>query len=74
MPNVTISFDEKLLKKARDYAKKHRLSLNALLKNLLLQELNSENQDWLEELFKRMDQAHANSEGKKWEREKLYER
>jgi hypothetical protein len=35
MPNVTISFDEDLLAKGRLYARKHKMSLNALLRKLL---------------------------------------
>ena len=35
MPNVTISIDDKLLKKGRKYAEKRGTSLNALIRDLL---------------------------------------
>ncbi|GAB4376041.1 MAG: hypothetical protein Kow0042_21950 [Calditrichia bacterium] len=74
MPNVTISFDEKLLKKARHYARKHNLSLNALLRKLLKETVEPETNDWLEQCFTLMDRAMGDSRGQKWERDELYER
>ncbi|HFE63604.1 hypothetical protein B1H10_08410 [candidate division KSB1 bacterium 4484_188] len=74
MPNVTISFDEKLLARARRYARKHNLSLNALLRKLLKETVEPETNDWLEQCFSLMDQAMGNSRGQKWKREELYER
>lgn len=74
MPNVTISFDEKLLLKARQYAQKHNLSLNALLRKLLKETVEPETTDWLEQCFSLMDQAMGNSGGKAWRREELHER
>ena len=74
MPNVTISFDEKLLIKARQYARKHNLSLNALLRKLLKETVEPETTDWLEHCFSLMDQAMGNSGGQVWRREELHER
>jgi len=74
MPNVTISFDEELLSKARQYARKHNLSLNALIRKLLKQTVEPESTDWLEHCFSLMDQAMGDSKGQKWRREELYER
>ena len=74
MPNVTISFEEKLLARARQYARKHNLSLNALLRKLLQETVEPETTDWLEHCFSLMDQATGDSRGQKWQREELYER
>lgn len=73
MPNVTISIDEELLAKGRRYARKHNISLNALLRKLLKETVESEFVDWLEQCFLLMDQANGNSRGRKWRREELYD-
>jgi len=73
MPNVTISIEETLLKKGREYARKHRTSLNALIRKLLKDSVDTSN-EWLTESFKLMDKANGNSQGKRWKREELYER
>ena len=72
MPNITISLDEELLKSGRRYAEKHRTSMNALIRKLLEQTVISQSDDWLEECFRLMDRAGGNSEGRKWNREELY--
>ncbi|MCK6621435.1 MAG: hypothetical protein HUU32_02990 [Calditrichaceae bacterium] len=74
MPNVTISFDEDLLAKGRLYARKHKMSLNALLRKLLKATVEPESPDWLEQCFLLMDQANGDSRGEKWHREELYGR
>ena len=73
MPNITISLDEDLLKAGRQYAKKHNTSVNALIRKLLEQTVSSRSIDWLDECFKLMDQAEVNSQGKRWNREDLYD-
>jgi hypothetical protein len=73
MPNVTISIEESLLKKGREYARKHRTSLNALIRKLLKENVDNSN-DWLRESFKLMDEANGNSKGDKWKRDELHER
>ncbi|UCG06942.1 MAG: hypothetical protein JSV83_24095 [Desulfobacterales bacterium] len=72
MPNITISLDEELLKSGRRYAEKHQTSMNALIRKLLEQTVRSQSDDWLEECFRLMDRAGGNSEGRKWNREELY--
>jgi hypothetical protein len=74
MANVTISIDDDLLNKCRKYASKHNTSLNALIRRLLRITVDSDSDHWLEECFSLMDQANANSDGKKWDRSELYER
>jgi hypothetical protein len=72
MPNITISLDEELLKSGRRYAEKHQTSMNALIRRLLEQTVRSQSDDWLEECFRLMDRARGNSEGRKWNREEVY--
>ena len=73
MPNITISIDEKLLKFGREYAEKHRLSVNALIRNLLEQTVKSDSVQWLDECFALMDRANARSKGRRWKRKDLYD-
>lgn len=73
MPNITFSIEENLLKKGREYARKHRTSLNALIRKLLKDTVDSSD-NWLEECFTQMDRAQGNSAGKKWTREELHDR
>ena len=73
MPNITISLDEDLLKSGRRYAEKHQTSMNALIRNLLEQTVKAQSDNWLKECFRLMDRAKANSKGKRWKREDLYD-
>jgi plasmid stability protein len=73
MPNITISLDEDLLRAGRQYAKKHNTSVNALIRKILEQTVKSQSNDWLDQCFNMMDQAEANSQGKRWKREDLYD-
>ena len=73
MKNITISIEEDLLEAGREYAKRHNMSLNSLIRKLLAQTVQSESRNWLEECFSLMDQANANSGGRKWTREELYD-
>jgi len=73
MPNITISLDKDLIKLGRDYAKKHNLSLNALIRRLLEQTVKDSSMRWLDECFKLMDQAKGSSKGRRWSREELYD-
>ena len=73
MPNITISLDAELLKSGRKYAQKHQTSLNALIRKLLEDTVRLQSDDWLEECFDLMDRAGANSKGRKWQREELYD-
>jgi hypothetical protein len=72
MKNVTLSIDEETLKAGRDYAKKHNMSLNALIRKLLKQSVVKSSTEWLTESFELMDKAKANSKGKTWKREDLH--
>jgi hypothetical protein len=71
MPNITISIDEALLKAGRKYAEEHQTSINALIRRLLEETIQSQSKDWLRECFDLMDRAKGNSRGKRWKREDL---
>jgi hypothetical protein len=73
MPNITISLDEDLVKAGRQYAREHNTSLNNLLRKLLEQSVKYHSNNWLDECFRLMDRAKANSKGQRWKREDLYD-
>jgi ribonuclease D len=73
MPNITISIDEKLLESGRQYAQKNRTSVNTLVRKLLEQTVRSDSSQWLEECFSLMDRSGAQSDGRRWKREDLYD-
>lgn len=74
MHNITISLQEHMLKASRKYAKERHLSLNALIRQLLNNTVLKSNQkQWLDECFQLMSRAKADSKGKKWRREDLYD-
>lgn len=72
MKNITLSIDEDTLKAGRNYAKRHKMSLNALIRKLLKQNVTGNSTQWLIESFELMDKAKANSKGKSWRREDLH--
>ena len=73
MPNITISIDEDLIRSGREYAKKHNTSLNALIRQLLEQTVRSNSKEWREDCFRLMDKTDADSKGKRWSRQELYD-
>jgi ribonuclease D len=72
MPNLTLSFNEDLLKKSRKYAKEKGISLNSLIRELLTKTIQNNSTEWLDDCFKIMDKSAANSYGEYWKREDLY--
>lgn len=73
MKNITISIDDEVLEAGRKYAQKHNMSLNSLIRKLLSQAVMSSSQNWLDDCFQLMDRTNANSGGRKWRREELYD-
>ena len=73
MPNVTISLDEETLRASREYASRHGMSLNALIRNTLTSRVVRQEADWLDDCFALMDRAKVNSGGRSWKREDLYD-
>jgi hypothetical protein len=64
--------DDDLVEKGREYARKHGMSFNALIRDLLRRRVLQES-DWIEECFHKMDQAGGRSRGERWTREELYD-
>ena len=74
MPNITLSIDEKLLEKGREYARRQQMSFNALIRKLLEERVQENYINQLEACFELMDKANVTSAGTKWTREALHER
>jgi hypothetical protein len=72
MKNITLALDEKTIKAGREYARRHNLTLNSLIRRLLLQTVSKGSQNWLDETFSLMDKAITTSPIKAWKREDLY--
>jgi hypothetical protein len=73
MKNITISVDDETLESAREYARQHRTSINALLRQFLKQTASKKSGDWLQEAFSALKKAGGGSGGKRWKREDLYD-
>jgi len=72
MKNITLALDEKIIKAGREYARRHSLTLNSLVRKLLEQTVSQDSRNWIEECFALMDKAKIPSGAKKWKREELY--
>lgn len=72
MKNITLSIDDELLQKGREYARAHNISLNVLVRRLLEQAVVRKESRWLDDMFDLMDKANVSSKGKRWTRDELY--
>jgi hypothetical protein len=72
MKNITLAMDEGILVLGREYAKRHNISFNALVRKSLEKTVKHTSNNWLDEMFKDMDKENVNSKGIKWTREELY--
>jgi hypothetical protein len=72
MKNITLSIDDELLQKGREYARSHNISLNVLVRRLLEQAVVRKESRWLDDMFDLMDKANVSSKGKRWTRDELY--
>ena len=70
--NITISLDESTLERARRYAANNGIGLNELIRKLLNQALEPQQNAWLEEMFDLADQNGWRSDGP-WSREDAYD-
>jgi len=71
MPNVTLAIDDKLLRDGRKYAQNNGVTLNALIRSLLVATVSPES-NRLDEMFERADSLEITSQGETWNREDLY--
>ena len=74
MKNITLSIDEDLLEKGREYAKSHNLSFNTLVRRLVEQTVKKNTSSWLDETFDYIDKNIDSTQGITWKREDLYRR
>lgn len=72
MKNITLAINEDLLKAGRKYARRHRVSFNALVRRLLEQAVHAERHNWLQDTFSLMDSLHIADDTESWTREELH--
>lgn len=71
MANVTLSIDDELLRKGREYASSRGTSLNALVRTLL-SELTARSDAEITEIVARLRSSPGDSKGVRFRREDLY--
>jgi hypothetical protein len=76
MPNLTITVDEKVLKKARIKALEEGTSVNALLRSFLERYVRDVEvrKKAIEDILSLSRSSSASSRGKRWTRDELHER
>jgi hypothetical protein len=74
MKNITLALDEKTINAGRDYARRHNITLNALVRDLLEKTVLADGTATVQEMFRLMDAHPGNSQKKRWSREDLYVR
>lgn len=72
MKNITLAVDDETLKLGREYARRHRTSLNGLIRRLLDQTVRTSSARWLDDAFGLMDRAAGSSRGTRWTRGDLH--
>lgn len=72
MANLTLSIDDNLLRKGREYAAKRGMSLTALVRGFLA-EVTSRSEAEVEEVVARLRASPGNSKGVPFNRDELYE-
>ena len=74
MKNITLALDEDTLEAGRAYAQRHQITLNALVRELLVKTVVADRQATLREMFRLMDAHPGRSKGRRWTRQDLYAR
>ena len=72
MKNITLALDEETIRAGREYARRHNLTLNSLVRKLLRQTVSKGSTDWIDETFSLMDKAGVPPGSATWRREDLY--
>ena len=72
MKNITLSIDEALLQAGREYARRHNISFNVLVRRLIEQTVVPSQPRWLDDTFRLMDKADVESGDEQWTRGDLY--
>ena len=74
MKNITLALDEETLAAGRDYAQRHKTTLNNLVRELLRKTTMVDRKAAAREMIRLMDKYSGRSTGKRWTREELYDR
>ena len=74
MKNITLALDEDTLEAGRAYARRHQITLNALVRSLLVKTVVADRQAAVREMFRLMDAHPGHSKRQRWTREELYAR
>jgi len=74
MKNITLALDDETLEAGRAYAQRHQITLNALVRELLVETVVADRRAALGEMFRLMDAHPGNSGGVRWARADLYAR
>jgi hypothetical protein len=74
MRNITLSIPEDMVDRGREYARRRGISLNALIRESLLREIERNAGDATGALLAAMDATDGHSGGRRWTREELHER
>jgi len=74
MKNITLSIPDDILRRSREYAKKHGTTLNQMVRNLLKKTVAEQEEDLGPKLDKMMDKMGVDTSQLKFKRDDLYER
>jgi len=66
MKNITLSLDDDLLEAGREYAQRHQMTLNGLVRELLVKTVLADRLDTVREMFRLMDVNPGNSRARRW--------
>jgi hypothetical protein len=73
MKNITLALDEKTIAASRQYARRHNMTLNSLIRKLLQQTVSKGSKDWIEESHSLMDNVKIPRDAPRtWRRGDLY--
>jgi hypothetical protein len=72
MSILTLALDEQTLEAGRSYAERHQITLEALVRELLVRVAKSGREATVTEMFRLMDAHPGNSGGSRCGREELY--
>ena len=73
MANITLSLDDELLQKGREYATSRGTSLNSLVREYI-KDLAYPTKEEVDGIISRLRKIEGNSKGVKFDRDSLYER
>ena len=74
MKNVTLALDEETLEAGRDYAQRHKTTLNNLVRELLRKTTVGDRKAAASEMLRLMKKYPGKSTGPRWTRAELYGR